>query len=229
MKIKDFLKNVALFADLDDADLTKVAKQFTLRSYPRNSIIFLETEPGEQFYVVLTGTVRVYRIAEDGREMVLDIFTAGDYFGEMALLDGYLRSATAQTREPTQVLVMSGDNFHSLVRERPTIALTIIITLCWRLRQANVQIEDLVFRNARERIIRAIIRLASIGGMTCQEGVRIDLRVTHQELGAMSGTSRETVTRIIQELQEKNMVRTGRYHLIITDLIELEKYILPTE
>jgi len=114
VKIKEFLKNVALFADLDDVDLTMVAKQFMLRSYPRNSIVFLETDPGEQFYVVLTGTVRVYRIAEDGREMVLDIFTAGDYFGEMALLDGYLRSATAQTREPTQLLVMSGDNFYSL-------------------------------------------------------------------------------------------------------------------
>lgn len=222
MQEVEFLRCTALFAGLSESDLETVAGLFRKKDYPRNSIIFLESSPGDQFYIVKSGSVRIYRIADDGREMVLDVITAGDFFGEMALLDGYLRSATAQTREPTEVLAMRGETFCALVREKPAIALTIVATLSHRLRKANAQMEDLAFRSARARIIRTLIRLSLSAGTQCQGGIRLSLRLTHQELGALSGTSRVTVTRVLQDLQDKKLIRVDRRYLVIVDLNRLE-------
>lgn len=220
----DFLRTVSLFMDLDDMDLVNIARLFKLQNYTRNQYVFFESAPGDQFYIVKSGSVRVFRIAEDGRETVLDIITEGNFFGEMAVLDGDNRSANAQAREQAQLLVMNGADFNDLVTKQPSIALTIISTLSRRLRQANACLEDLAFRNARTRVIRAINRLASISGTQFHGGVKISLRITHHELGAMSGTSRETVTRTLQYLQENNVVRVESNHLVIPDLKKLDNY-----
>lgn len=228
MRIIDFLRSVPLFAGLEEKVLEEIAGLFKVCTYPRNKVIFFQAEEGDNFYVIKSGSVKVYRLAEDGREVILDIFKPGDFFGEMALLDDNHRSATVQTREPTVLLAMNRQLFRRLIQENPEIALGIISTLSRRLRQANLQIENFAFRDARARIIHSILKVGKKGGTFSgkMEQEQLAVNLTHHELASLAGTSRETVSRVLVKMQEEGLVRIVRNTLIVPDPATLENKML---
>jgi len=219
----DFLSQVVIFTDLKREDLRQVARLFNQVCYPRQAVIFFQAEKGDHFYIVKSGSVKIYRLTEDGREIILDVFATGDFFGEMALLDKDIRSATVQTREPTTLLVMRRTDFQEMIQRQPEIALNIISILSQRLRRANTTIENFAFGDARLRVIHAITKLGQSYGKSTKKGLRLDLRVTHQELASLVGTSRETVTRTLLEMQNEGLVSLEQRHLVIHNLEALEK------
>jgi len=222
-EITGFLQQVDIFTGLKKKDLFQVARLFNQTYYPRQAVVFFQVEKGDHFYVVKSGSVKIFRLAEDGREVILDVFTAGDFFGEMALLDDDTRSATAQTREPTILLTLNRSDFQELIQRRPEITLNIITVLSRRLRQANAVIENFAFQDARGRVIHAVAKLGLNYGKPSPEGLRVGLRVTHQELASLAGTSRETATRVLLEMQNEGLVSFKLHHLVIRDDLETLK------
>ncbi|MGE5576791.1 MAG: Crp/Fnr family transcriptional regulator, partial [Syntrophothermus sp.] len=209
------LREVPLFAGMNDTEFTRLAGIAHERRYPRNAVIFFADEPGDALFVIKAGSVKIYLLADDGREKTLAIFGKGDFFGEMALLDERPRSAIAETLEDTHLLVVDKADFSRLLESTPGMALKIIQVLTERLRQANAQLEGLAFADVRTRVAAALARLASEHGVAVEGGVRIGLKLTHQQLANLVGTSRETVTRILCELQDEGeLIMDGRYFIL---------------
>ncbi|MCL4515606.1 MAG: Crp/Fnr family transcriptional regulator [Firmicutes bacterium] len=209
------LREVPLFAGMDERELTKLAGIAHERQYPKGAVLFFSDEPGDALFVIKDGSVKIYLLAGDGREKTLAIFGKGDFFGEMALLDEGPRSAIAETLEETHLLVVDKANFTRLLESTPRMALKIIRVLTERLRQANAQLEGLAFTDVRTRVAGTLKRLAAEHGVAAEGGVRIGIRLTHQQLANLAGTSRETVTRILCELQDEGeLAMDGKYIIL---------------
>lgn len=198
----NILSGVPLFSGLSPEELKLIAAVTARRKYPRGAVVFFEHEPGDALYVLEDGQVRIYRLAEDGREKTLALLSKGDFFGEMALIDEEPRSAVAEATDPSSLLIIHKREFDKLFFFNPQIAASIVRGLTRRLRQTNKQLMDAVFLDVRSRLIRLLLELDADYGKVHDGGRLIDIKLTHQELANMVGTSRESVTRVLTELQD---------------------------
>lgn len=211
-----FLREMSLFAGFSEEVVAWVAGLFRERRFPRHTLLFVEGEPGDHLYVVRTGSVRVFRAAVSGREKILDLFWPGDFFGEMAFLEGGTRSASAETREESVLLLLDRPGFERLTARYPEVLVRISRVLSQRLRRAHVQIEDLVFRDCRSRLARTLLDLAARSSGGKPWGVAED-RISKHELACLLGVSRETVSRTLLRLQEQGMVRLEGRRVVVLD------------
>lgn len=196
------LARVPLFAGLDADELELIRAKAVRRTVERGTVIFFENEPGDALYIIEAGQVRIYRVAEDGREKTLTLLSAGDFFGEMALIDDAPRSAIAEATDPSVLLAIHKRDFQQLIYSKPQIAVSIIRGLSHRLRQTNDQLMEAVFLDVRSRMCRLLLDLDKEYGKEYESGRLLDIKLTHQELANMVGTSRESVTRVLTELQD---------------------------
>ncbi|MBN2241307.1 MAG: Crp/Fnr family transcriptional regulator [Acidobacteria bacterium] len=215
MKV-DQIRKVPLFSTLTDAEFSALQHIFILRSYRRNQIIFLEEETGNYMYLVLTGKVKVAKSSSSGRETILAIHKAGDFFGEMSLLDGKTAPATVSAMEDSKIISVSGTDFHKYLMHNEKVLLQIIDVLCARLRQVW-QTQSLSSSKADAKIRRGIHDLAKRHGIQDAHGTIIDLKITHQELAEMVGTSRETVTRVIARLRKEGILEVDHRRMTLLD------------
>jgi CRP/FNR family cyclic AMP-dependent transcriptional regulator len=213
MKV-DQIRRVPLFSTLTDEEFRSLEHIFILRSYRRNQVIFVEEETGSYMYLVLSGKVKVAKTSSSGRETILAIHKTGDFFGEMSLLDGQTAPATVSAMEDSKIISVSGRDFHRHLMHNEKVLLQIINVLCARLRQVW-QTQSLSSSKADARIRMGIYELAKRHGVQDARGTIIDLKITHQELAEMVGTSRETVTRVIAHLREKGIVEVEQRRMIV--------------
>jgi len=167
-------------------------------------------------YLVLTGKVKVAKSSSAGKETLLAIHKAGDFFGEMSLLDGKTEPATVSAMEDAKLISVSGTDFHKYLMNNEKVLLQIINVLCARLRQVW-QTQSLSSSKADARIRMGIYQLAQRHGVQDAHGTIIDLKITHQELAEMVGTSRETVTRVIAHLREEGTIEVDQRRMTLID------------
>ncbi|MBU6430266.1 MAG: Crp/Fnr family transcriptional regulator, partial [Cyanobacteria bacterium REEB65] len=187
-----FLRQTALFVDLDDNELGAVGDLCRQRTVPKGSIVFYEEDPGTSCYMLCEGRIKIVVNSQDGREHILGILKPGDLFGEMSLLDGQPRSATAIAVEEAKVLVLQRDEFTNLVKANPSIALKLLVVLTRRLRQTDRHVESLAFLSAPGRVARLLLDLGKELGQSTPAGVSFETSMTRQEMANLTGTSRET-------------------------------------
>jgi CRP/FNR family cyclic AMP-dependent transcriptional regulator len=217
MSLVPILQRVPLFANLGETELARVAEVARERGYPKNSVILFEDDPGDALFVVVTGSVKVVLIGEDGREVILSVLAAGDFFGEMALIDDEPRSAHVIAMEDASMLVLRREDFHQCLREAPSIALGLLRTLSRRLREADDKIGGLVLLDVNGRVARLLLRMADEN-----DGVQITRKVTHHTIAQMVGSSRETVSRTMRELVDQGMLDVSRRAIAIKNRAALE-------
>jgi len=211
-----FLRSVPLFEGLDEAHVEALARVTASRRFPRGTTVFFEGDRGESLYIVRSGCVKIYRVAEDGREKTLALLGDGEFFGEMALLDEEPRSAVAECLEPTTLYILHRNDFRRLLSENASMSLKILRVMSRRLRQTNAQVSDLVFKDVRARVSRALLDLAKRHGVSVESGAKVALKLTHQELANLVGTARETVSRILAEFQDAHYITfEGRYVVVV--------------
>jgi CRP/FNR family cyclic AMP-dependent transcriptional regulator len=215
MKV-DLIRGVPLFSTLTDEEFSRLQHIFVLRSYRKNQIIFLEEETGNYMYLVLSGKVKVAKAGAGGRETILAIHRAGDFFGEMSLLDGKTAPATVSAMEDAKIISVSGSDFHKYLMHNEKVMLQIINVLCARLRQVW-QTQSMSSSTAEARIRNGILQLARRHGIRDARGTIIDLKITHQELAEMVGTSRETVTRVLARLREEGIIQVDQRRITLID------------
>lgn len=215
MKV-DMIRRVPLFSTLSDEEFDKLAHIFVTRAYRKNQVIFLEEETGNYMYLVLSGKVKVSKSAAGGKETILAIHRAGDFFGEMSLLDGKTSPATVSAMEDSRIISVSGADFHKYLLHNEKVMLQIIQVLCARLRQVW-QTQSHSSSSAEERIRMGLYDLAQKHGIRDASGIIIDLKITHQELAEMVGTSRETVTRTLAHLREENILEITDRRITLLD------------
>jgi CRP-like cAMP-binding protein len=217
MSVAQFLRRVPLFSHLGDAELSRLADVSRERSYPKNSVILFEDDPGDALYMVATGQVKVVLIGEDGREVILSVLREGDFFGEMALLDDQPRSAHVIAMQDSNLLVLRREDFQRKLEETPSLAFGLLRELSRRLRQADEKIGGLVLLDVNGRVAQLLLQMADEN-----DGTTITRRITHHTIAQMIGSSRETVSRTIRDLADRGLVDVSRKAIVIKDRAALE-------
>lgn len=200
-------RKAAIFADLEPSHLDALCRVATVRPYAAGETILQEDEPGDLFFVIVSGQVKVFVDSEHGREVVLTHLKAGDFFGEMALFDNDTRSASVSALVASELVVLRRQDFLDVLQDEFPIARRILSTLSARLRQANDMIESLVLLDVGGRLARYLLRLARETGTLQDDGWFAVSRPTHQVIANSIGASRETVTRLLRQFVNRGLIR----------------------
>ena len=212
-----FLRNVPIFNELSDQELEKIAALGVRKKYKKGSIILLEEETGAALFVIITGKVKIVRMDDDGREVILSILGESDFFGEMAILDGLTRYASVVATSKSELFMIHRRDFLKLLNDYPMVAIALLRELTGRLRKADTQIKSLSLKDAAGRVANVVLQLADEVGMFRKGRVEIDELPLQQDLANMAGTSRETISRMIHKFIKKGYLQLQGNKLIIND------------
>lgn len=222
-ELEQFLAQVPLFHGAPQRALTIAAQALQPRTFPTDTVFFQEGDRGEVLYVLARGMVKLFKIDLEGHEKTLAILKPPEFFGEMALLGEQGRSATALAIRETLVYLLFRDDFQRLLRDYPSISLNVANTLSQRLRGMVDEAQVLSYKDAQGRVAYVILRLYWGGLIDFNDQGVAMLRLTHQELASLAGTSRETVTRALKALEEESVISTRPKEVLIRDPEGLEE------
>ena len=206
MNHMDFLRNVSLFESLDQQELEALSDLTFTRSFGKDGVIILAEEEGDTLFILKKGQVKVSIVSEEGREVILSLLGPGSVFGELSLLDGKPRSANVVATEDTDLLMLRRSDFIQLIYKTPQIATALLAELACRLRKTDRQLEGLALLDVTSRISETLLQLVTDQGRESTDGVVIENRPTHQEMANMSGTTRETVSRVLKRLETEGYI-----------------------
>lgn len=210
------LRQVPLFEGLDDEQLDAIALVTITRRFDKDQVIILAEEEGDALFIISSGRVKVSIVSEDGREVILSLLGTGSVFGELSLLDGKPRSANVVATENTGLYMLRRSDFLQLVYKVPQIAVGLLAELAARLRKTDRKIGGLALLDVTSRISETLLQLADEHGTETDDGVLLKSRPTHQQIANMSGTTRETVSRVLKRLEKQGYISTeGRTITIV--------------
>lgn len=213
----DFLKEIPLFSHLDNDDFQQLTNICSEKKFERGQTIFYEEDMGTGFYIIVSGQVKIVMLSNDGREHILGLLRERDFFGEMSILDGEPRSATAIALSDIKAITITREDFTKLLRNNPDISIKIMFVLCKRLRRADRHVESLAFLSAPGRVARTILELSDEQGIKDDNKIIINHKMTRQEFANIAGTSRETLTRVLMEFQDEGILDIGKNQIVLVD------------
>src|SRR2546428_7956523 len=200
-----FFRKFDLFAELDDRELASIAAVAKVRRYAKDDVVFHADESGDIFCLIKEGQVKVTMISPEGKEIILSMLGAGEFFGEMALLDDEPRSATVIATEPLEVVTIWRNDFLQILQENFSIARKVLAELSKRLRSASNRIESLATMDVYGRLARFFLDLDAQSGKSLDNGYVAVTRPTPQPIANIIGTSRATTSALIHHLTPHNL------------------------
>ena len=220
------LRQVPLFADLEEAELERFSRVAVPRSYPKGTRVFHEGDHSDACYIVREGSFRVTREHPDGRAITLATLGPGDIFGELAMLDGEVRSASVETVADGELLALPANDVRALLARHPEITVKLVAALVRRLRAANERISRQSFQTVPSRVAGVLTQLAAEEAPSRGTPVGdVTIRMNQADLAQLAGTSRESVSRFLAELERSGVVRIGRGRVTILEPEKLHNYI----
>lgn len=211
------LQSVPFFASLDESEAEALARRLVVRRFSADQIIFHHGDPGGLLYIISRGKVKISHSTPEGQEALLAILGAGDFFGELALLDDSPRSATAEALEPTETLTLHREDFRRYLNSNPDFAMHVLQTMAQHIRRLNRQISDIFFLDLPGRLARTLLRLADEHGRLTGDGIVIDLTLTQTDLAEMTGATRVSINKTLGRFRRAKWVKTQGRRLTITD------------
>lgn len=222
--LADTLAVVPLFVGLDTAGLESIGRGMRSRRFRRGEVIFHLGDPGDALFIVTSGAVKISLPSEGGDEAILATLRPGDFFGELALLDGAPRSATAAALEPTETLVLPRDRFRDLVASEPAIRDALLAALARELRRLTVHVEELHFLDIAGRLAARLARLCEEQGKKLPNGtIRLDGPLTQTDLASMVGCTRQSVNKLLGQFVEHGLLVLERDAIVVIDLDGLQR------
>jgi CRP/FNR family transcriptional regulator, cyclic AMP receptor protein len=211
------LELVPLFERLKASELKYIQQYVTLQRFKFRDQIIRHGSGNQYFYIIKSGRVRICCPVDDGGELTIKILRDGDFFGEMSLLEREACSATAICMEACEIYTIRQDKFRKILREIPVLSSRMLKHMSQRIRYSNSCIQNLNCRNSVRRISRVLNQLALESGYRSKRSVIITRIPYQQDVGAMSGTARETVSRTYAYLEAMNYITKNRHQLVIKD------------
>lgn len=205
------LSEVPFFANLSEENLEIITKHAIRRSFPKNATIINEGDQTDSLYVVEKGRAKAFLTDRSGREIVLGIIPQGSYFGEIALLDREPRSANVMTLEPSTFLIISHNDFQQCLTENIEIAMNMLSALTERIRDLTGSIKSLALSNVYRRIVNTLLKMA----VEKDGKLKIEDKLTQQDIANMVGSSREMVNKIFHDLIEGGYISTKNKQITI--------------
>ncbi len=220
-----FLSRIPLFASLKPEHLAELVAKLRRHPYRRGEVIFHQDDPGSAMHIIKTGQVKITRTSEEGEETILAIFTGGDFFGELSLLDDEPRCANAVAMEATETLILHRSDFKETLTRHPEMVGSIMSALAQRLRHTDQLVEDAFFLDLPARLSKRLLELAEKHGVKTSRGTEIDLHLTQQDLAAAAGVSRVAINRQLHLFQDSGLISVDKKRIIVLRPEELRKRI----
>lgn len=218
----DSLPAIPLFAGLAPDALEPLAASMRTRRFRRGEVLFHVGDPGDALFVVISGEVKISLPSETGDEAILASLGPGEVFGELALLDGAPRSATATALVATETVMLPRDRFQELMATEAAVRDALLASIATELRRLTRHVEDLHFLDITGRLAARLVRLAADGGTARPDGsVRLRTTLTQGELAAMVGCTRQSVNKLLGQFADDGLVRVDRDGIVITDVVAL--------
>lgn len=222
----EMLARISLFAGMDPAERSLLARQVHERHYNRGSVIFQEGDPGEAAYFVCTGRVKIYRLSAEGTEQLKGLFGPGQPFGLVTALDSSPYPASAEAVEDSLVWSIKSEHLQCVLTSRPEVSVGVMKEVGSRLRQAHGRVHSLVAHSVPQRVAEYLLDQARQQGQSGQTGpVQIRVTMTHQELGSYLGASRESVTRALSDIRREGAIKASATDALLVDLQRLRSWL----
>jgi CRP-like cAMP-binding protein len=207
-----------IFRDLEPGDIAAFEHRMNTRMCRKGQILYSQGDRAEVFFLLKSGSVRLYRLTPSGKRLELTVIEPGMFFGETLLFNESLRDAFAEVAEESLIFVMSSTDLKRLMREQPQVALRMIEVLSQRLAQYGTRLEEIAYRSVPARIGAVLLRLSQ-----GRNGEAVP--INHQELGDMIGAYRESITRVLNEFQRAGLVELSRGQIIVLDVVGLQQWL----
>ncbi len=220
------LKNIPLFAELDEVDLQRIADLMVSKRYKKNNLIIFENDLGSNLFFIKRGRVKISGISNEGGEAIFSILGEGEFFGELSLLDGLPRSATVTSIDDVILWVLHRGDFLDLLQKYPQVSIVLLKELARRIRRSDSQIKSLSLKDARGRVAGTLIRLAEDIGVMRGGKVVIPELPLQRDLANIAGTSRETISRVIKKFEDDEYMVKADNTLIFNDFDAFKKEFL---
>lgn len=215
--VTGILKQVSFFSGLNSAELNKVLSIAGVKSYRAGEMVFAKQDLGNHFFIVKSGRIKIFTTVGAGKKKIFAFLKKGDFFGEMSLLGGRGRSASAQAVLESELFVISKKNFRRLVIENPEFSLKLLQTLADRLYKANKEVESMLFHNILGRLAEAILDLSRDS-----RSKPVKMAIDQNELAQYLGTTRVPVCRAINTLKRSGVIDYKRGELVILNQARLK-------
>jgi len=216
------LRRVPFFAVLEEEDLRRLAGHCVIRHLRKEELLFAEGDNCEGMYVVQSGAIKVFKMADTGREQVLVIERAGSTVGELPVFDGGNLPASAAALEDSSLLFLPKREFLSLCRQNSEVAFAVIRSLAWRFRYMTSLVEELSLKEVSHRLARFLRDRALAVGVRTKMGIEFPLEETNQQIAAEIGTVRDLVSRNLRRLVDRKIIKMERRKVIVLNMADLE-------
>lgn len=213
----NYLSNIQVFRDLNPDELAQMDRQLTMSTCPPGRIFYMPEDTGEVLFLLKKGRVHLYRIAPNGKKLVVATLGPGAIFGEMSLVGQGMHNTFAESIEDCVLCVMSRTDVERLIREKPDVAFRFVEALGTRLTQLERRLEEIAFKSISERLAILLLELAQDRNDQTQV-----LGFTHQDFSEMLGTYRETITQTLNDFKDEGLVEIGRKKVVLLDEAALE-------
>ncbi|HLL92308.1 MAG TPA: Crp/Fnr family transcriptional regulator [Solirubrobacteraceae bacterium] len=224
-EVVELLGRVPVFSTLEPADLERIAELAVPRSFAPGQAVFREGDASDTCYVVRDGHARAVRTHRDGRTITLARFGPGDIFGELAMFEDELRSATVEAIEPMSVVAVLGPDMRRLMGEHPQIAMRLVIALGRRLREMNERLSRQSFQTVQSRVASVLSELTAQEVAAGHDPVDVLITATQADLAQLAGSSRESASRFLAVLERAGVISQGRGRLVVHRPQALEQYV----
>lgn len=217
------LKNCDLFERLSPVRLKQLESYCSIRKFPRGSPIYLPADQARGVCLVVSGRVKICSFTIDGKQAILAFIEPGEMFGELAILEAGQRDEYAEATEATTVILIPVEQMQQLMAENPDVSLGVTKLFGLRRQRIERRLKYLLFRSNRERLVHLLLELVEQYGVRSAEGIDLGIKLSHQDLANIIGSTRETVTVVLGELQSEGSIRLGRRKITLTDIERLAK------
>jgi CRP-like cAMP-binding protein len=211
-----FLKRCDLFAKLHPNQLAHLETCCRIGEFARGKLIYLPSDTSEGCFLLATGRVRIFSVSPDGKQSIVAFIEPGDLFGELAIFESSRRDEFAEAGEKSTVVLIPCDVMRSLALDNPALTFGITKLIGLRRRRIERRLRGLLFRSNRQRLIHLLLELAEQFGHRSANGVQITIKLSHQELSGVIGSTRESVTLLLGELQQEGLVQVARRRIELT-------------
>ena len=217
-----YFQNFNLFKELDEATIKEMAEVSQMNTTRKREVIYFPEESSNTIYMLKQGKIKISRISPDGQTVTLALIGPGEIFGESAILGQSIHENIAEVVEDAVVCAIDKETFQGMLEKNNALSRRIQVYIGSRMRQVESKIEDLVFKDARQRVIRFLSQYVRSFGKELVDIWEVRPFLTHQEIAELTATSRQTVNAILNELKTEEMIDFSRQFLRVSNLDDLE-------
>jgi len=211
-----------LFNELSSEELNQLVEHVNTQTVKTKEVIFHKSDNSKQMYIIASGKVSLNTFSDEGKELSFGILGKGEIFGEISLFDNKERTATVTAMEPTELLVLEQTPVLNFIKDNSSVALKLLTAFATRLRNTDLFFEDTVFRQLPCRLAKKLLDLADNFGTSTDKGVQISIKLSQNDIGKMSGASRESVNKQMRIWEDNGLINMNKGYITINQPKELE-------